>query len=388
MIKNKEFNKSRLKSAREYRVKTIEQFAKEVKINILSLEKFESGQSYPTIEEMLKICRVLNFSKDYFYEDDNVDITVERTYFSKHSSQYRKEEFAEIEKMKLTHKLFSFIERYISFPKINIFQESSRSKNIEYVVDKFRKHYELGGDAIYNMVSFAEVNGFIVSDINTKKSSVGPFIQKSKIYDISRYFIVLGKDKKSVPKRNYDIAVQIGHIVLHELCVNENELTSKEYINIREEAREFASCLLLPKENFTNDLKYPSELDYYVNLKAKYIVPIGIMVSRAYNLGIINNRKYEYLVKEMEKKGWDKKEPLEDIKGANPIISKKAIDIMIENSIINNTGLVAILSKEGLTLPQEEIEDLLGLKRGKLSVKLKSKNKNKDENVTVINFLR
>ena len=106
------------------------------------------------------------------------------------------------------------------------------------------------------------------------------------------------------------------------------------------------------------------------------------MILRAYDLGAINYKKYMYLMKEMDKRGWLKKEPLdENIKATSPVLLKKAVDMLMDNSIMNSKTLVDNLSNCGLSIYPDEIELLLGLKEGKLV----PKSNNKD-NVTKVNF--
>lgn len=380
MIKGRGFRGERLKSARLYRNKTIEQLSKETKIYIEDLKKFELNEELPKAENILSISNKLEFPKEYFYQNDNLNLIVEGTFFNVHSSQYRNEEKSNIEKIKLTHKIFNLIERVITCPKLNVLHLSIDEYNIEKIASKVRKHYELSNHPVINMVNFLEVNGFIISSINVAKSSVGPFLQKHTLYNKPRYFMVLGKDKKSVPVRNYDLGVMFGHVVLHDPVIN-IDLSKDEYKKIKEEANAFARAFLLPKESFLEDLKYPQELEFYVEMKGKYIVPIKEMIYRAYELGAISSRKYEFLLKEMSKRGWDKKEPLHDIKGANPYLIKKALEVMEENNIMTGNSMISSLANEGLSMNSSDVEELLGLKKGKLA------NKNiKNSNVTVVNF--
>lgn len=385
MIRGKEFNGERLKSARLYRNKTIEQLSKETKIFIDSITEFEEMKAVPSPENILSLSNKLNFPKDYFFEKDSFDLLVEGSVFNVHSSNYRKEEKSYIEKILITHKIFAFIERYITFPKMNVINLSADEIDIDDIANKLRAHYKLSNDPVINMVNLLERNGFIISTINSSKNSVGPFLQKHSLYNNTRYFMALGNDKKSVPKRNYDLGVLLGHVVLHDPLMN-IEISKEKFKSIKEEAKSFSRAFLLPKEEFLSDLAYPAELDYYVALKRKYIVPIDVMILRAYEVGAISYRKYDYLLKEMAKKGWDKKEPLEEIKGANPSLSKQALDIMEENNIIKNVKLVEALSKEGLSLYYEDVEELLGLKKGKL--KPKAIKNEKIDNLKVVDFRR
>ena len=124
----------------------------------------------------------------------------------------------------------------------------------------------------------------------------------------------------------------------------------------------------MPKENFIQDLKMVNDLEDYVELKKKWIVPISAIILRSYQLGEISYKKYMYLMNEMDKKGWLKKEPLEEnIKATSPMLLKKSIDVLIDNNIISKASLVMNLSNWGLHLNQDEVEVLLGFKEGKLT---------------------
>lgn len=142
----------------------------------------------------------------------------------------------------------------------------------------------------------------------------------------------------------------------------------------------------MPKESFIQDLKMVNDLEDYVELKKKWIVPISAIILRAYQLGEISYKKYMYLMNEMDKKGWLKKEPLEEnIKATSPMLLKKSIDVLIDNNIMSKASLVMNLSNWGLHLNQDEVEVLLGFKEGKLTTERNTTN-NKKAKVTKVNF--
>lgn len=89
-----------------------------------------------------------------------------------------------------------------------------------------------------------------------------------------------------------------------------------------------------------------------------------------WQLGILTNSSYQVAMKKMGKLGWRKCEPLDDTLIMNkPTVLRRAIDILIDNDILDENGILKELSNRGLTLPAEEIEMLLGLDKGKLKPK-------------------
>lgn len=372
MSKKRVFNGKRLKTARIYRGKTIEQLAQETKINKKDILAFEEEKYKPIIENEMKLANYLKFPREYFFQNDNIKVVVESTHIRPESPIPRVEEISYKEKLIMTHKLMSFIEGYIKFPKMNLPNNLNRNDDIETLASKLREHWNLKNGPIGNMVTLLEINGIVISNINIDKKGAMSFTQKQSVDKVSRYLISLGNDKKSATIRNFDLAYELAYIVANEANIQLKKFSKDE----------FACAFLLPRNEFLNDLDNVEELDDYINLKKKWIVPISAMILRAYDLGKINYKKYMYLMKEMDKKGWLKKEPLdENIKATSPVLLKKSVDMLMDNSIMNSKTLVDNLSNCGLSIYPEEIELLLGLKEGKLANKSNNKN-----NITNVNF--
>ena len=372
MSKKRVFNGKRLKTARIYRGKTIDQLAQETKINKKDILAFEEEKYKPIIENEMKFANYLKFPREYFFQNDNIKVVVESTHIRPESPIPRVEEISYKEKLIMTHKLMSFIEGYIKFPKMNLPNNLNRNDDIETLASKLREHWNLKNGPIGNMVTLLEINGIVISSINVDKKGAMSFTQKQSVDKVSRYLISLGNDKKSATIRNFDLAYELAYIVANEANIQLKKFSKDE----------FACAFLLPRNEFLNDLDNVEELDDYINLKKKWIVPISAMILRAYDLGKINYKKYMYLMKEMDKKGWLKKEPLdENIKATSPVLLKKSVDMLMDNSIMNSKTLVDNLSNCGLSIYPEEIELLLGLKEGKLANKSNNKN-----NITNVNF--
>ncbi|MDI0264941.1 XRE family transcriptional regulator [Clostridioides difficile] len=365
----KDFNGKRLKSARVFRAKTIEQLAKETKINKKDLKAFEENKYIPNMENTLKLSNILNFPKEYFYKHENMNVIVEDSHFNPQSKLPRVEEISYRENMIIIHKIYSFMESYIKFPKENLpskrIMSDTNINDIESLAYKTREFWNLNNSPIVNMVNLLESNGIIISGMNVDKKGATIFTQKQRIGKEVKYLISLGNDKKSASIRNYDLAYELGYIVSSELRIPNKQFSADEY----------ACAFLLPKESFLEDLIHPEDIDYYVELKKKWIVPMSAMLFRAYNLGKINYKKYNYLMNEMEKKGWLREEPLDKMKGSSPMYLKRAVELLIENKIMSTNSIVSSLEEFGINLYPEDLELLMGLKKGLLSQNINKKSK-------------
>ncbi len=373
MSRKKIFNGKRLKAARTYRGKTIDVLAKEANINKKDILAFEEDKYKPVVENELKISNTLNFPREYFFQHDDIKVIVESTHIRPESPIPRVEEISYKEKLVMTHRVVSVIEEYIKFPEMKIADDLSKYDDMEELATKVRRSWGLGDGPIGNMLSLLESSGIIVSGLNVDKRGALSFTQKQSVERNSRYLVSLGNDKKSATIRNYDLAYELGYIVSTEIGMSSKNFSKDE----------FACAFLLPKETFFEDLANVNEINDYVELKKKWIAPISAMVLRAYQLEVINYKKYMYLMREMEKQGWLKKEPLdENIKATSPALLKKSVEMLIDNKIMTREGLVETVADSGISLYAEDIEMLLGLKEGMLSPKVN----NKKNNVTKVNF--
>lgn len=378
MNKNKNFNGDKLRSARLYRNKSIDLLSKETNIKKDHLKNLEDNKELPNLEEILNLSNILKFPREYFDRMSKINVNIEKVYFNSKIldgndlSDCTKDELSYLEKILITNKIYNFIGQYISFPKLNL-PLINKGESIESIAKSVRKYWNLDDTPIYNMLNLLESNGIIISTINTGKNSIKSFSVKHKSYDNEKYTIVLGNDKKSITRRNYELACEVGKILLEDVV----------------KANQFAEAFLLPEVSLLGNLGNTAEIEDYIDLKAMWIVPISTLISRLYDLGQISGRKYDYLKKEMKKLGWSKKEPLDNAKATNPILSKTALDLIIENNIMTKSSFIKYLSEDGVPLYQEDIEELLGLKKGKLSSKYEvEEDKVVNKDIKVINFKR
>ncbi|MEG1311016.1 MAG: XRE family transcriptional regulator [Romboutsia sp.] len=374
MSRKKIFNGRRLKSARMFRGKTIDQLAQDAQINKKDIIAFEEEKYKPVVENIIKLSNTLKFPREYFFENDEIRVLIENTHIRPESPIPRVEEISYKEKLVMTHRIIGFIEGYIKFPEVNLPDSISKYDDMDELATKVRRAWGLDDGPIGNMTSLMESNGIAISGMNVDKKGAMAFTQKQRIEKNSRYIVSIGNDKKSAPIRNYDLAYELAYIIATETGIPSKKFSKDE----------FACAFLLPKETFFEDLENADELETYVELKKKWIAPISAMILRAYQMGEINYKKYMYLMKQMETKGWLKKEPLQDnIKSTSPTLLKKSVQLLLDNNIMTNTGFVENLADAGIILHSEDIELLLGLKNGLLSPKNTKVNKN---NITSVNF--
>ncbi|MFW6015932.1 MAG: helix-turn-helix domain-containing protein [bacterium] len=363
-----QFNGDRLRKARIYRNMTISELADKISVTKQAVSQYEKGSISPKPEVLFQLVSVLNFPIAFFKEEDGINTKIENTFFRALLSTKNIDLATQEVKTEIIVKIYNFLNKYLNFPELNLPNtEQFDAKDIEDVAGLLRSYWLLDENPISNMVSLLEKNGIIVSSFNTDSQKIDAFTQVHNMGNELQYCVVLGNDKQSMVRRAFDAAHELGHIILHNKLINIKDLSKEEFKKIESEANQFAASFLLPRNSFYSDLITPNKLKSYLELKKKWKVSIAAMVMRAKQLGRINAKQYQNLMKQISYKKWRKNEPFDDVWEVHrPQLFKKSIKVLKENNVMTGSQLVMELSKDNYSLNAKEIESLLDLKPGTL----------------------
>lgn len=362
------FNGDRLRMARIYRNMTISDLDEKISVTKQAISQYEKGIIAPKPEVLFQLVSVLGFPLAFFTEKDNSVAKVENTFFRALSSAKTLDLNTQEVKTEIIVRLYNFLNGYLNFPKLELPNiDYVKMTDFDEVALMLRGLWGLNNDPIPNMVGLLEKKGIIVSSFATDSTKIDAFTQVHNINGQHQFCVVLGNDKQSMVRRNFDAAHELGHIILHNQLINIKELSNEEFKKIEIEANQFAASFLLPKNVFFADLVNPTNLDAYLELKKKWKVSVSAMVMRAKQLGRINSLQYQNLMKIISYKKWRKGEPYDDVwEVQRPQLFRKAIKILKENNVLTGQQLMTELSKYKLTINAEEVEVLLDLDLGTL----------------------
>ncbi len=373
------FNGDRLKTARIYRSMTLAELGKSLDLSKQTLSLYENNKGNPDFSTVIKLSKTLHFPINYFFQEKNINITSGTTYFRSLSSTSKKSRSAEITKVEFIGALYEALYNYIEFPvlnlpKININSQNLPDEEIENVAIKLREFWTLGYNPINDLQYTLEENGLIVTGMNVGDQKIDAYSQVVNIDGIENYIIVLSVGNKGKARINFDLAHELGHILLHPWTEDIETLSNDEFKDRERQANKFASSLLLPKETFSKDCsRYPTELEYYIRLKKKWGVSIQAMLYRACDLDIISNNQFQYLMRQISSKGWRKKEPGDTPYVLNENIFKMGIELLLDNNYTKR-DVTNIFEESSISLFSDEIEELLNLPSKYLNVDDKPKN--------------
>ncbi|MBS6105892.1 XRE family transcriptional regulator [Anaerococcus sp.] len=372
------FNGDRLRTARTYRGMTLAELGDSVNLSKQTLSLYENNRGTPDFSAITKLSNSLHFPTDYFYGDNAISVESGSTYFRSLTSTTKKSRIAEVTKAEFIGALYESLYEYIDFPSLNlptINIGNLDSIKIEKIALLLRDYWGLGDKPITDLQYTLEENGIIVVGTKVDDKKIDAYSQHLTIDGYDNYIVVLSVGNKGKARINFDLAHELGHMILHPWTEDIETLPPDEFKDRERQANKFASSLLLPKTTFKNEVvKFPNDLEYYVRLKSKWGVSIQAMIYRANDLGVITNNQFQYLMKQISKNGWRKKEPGDFPHELNDNIFKMAIDLLLENDYTKK-DILEIFNKSSISLFRDEIENLLNLPDNYLYYKEESNNK-------------
>lgn len=308
---------------------TRKQLADLLQITEQSVWQYENGYTSPKMEIINRLKRIFHIKSQYFTTKDIFHEVIERN-VNVHHIAYRSSTINSIQKTQTEAMHVTFIDAFlkriegpINYPPnqiktlrdkaIQLMNNSKQGRleiieQIAFEARHFLKLDELGGK---NLLYILEKYGaFIV------EKSIGENVDAYSLWTSDeRPYIILGNIKKSAVRRNFDLAHELGHLLLH-YKVEFTTLDKKSYSAYEREANFFASTFLLPKEEFSKDVTTLSRIsnpNSYIDLKQKWHVSIQAMAYRARELDLITYQQYRYFNMQLHKHDYKKREPLDDV---------------------------------------------------------------------------
>lgn len=382
----KQFYGERLRNARMFRGLTLTELAKRTEISKQSLSLYENDNNKPDYMKVRIIASELDVPYDYFFQKDSYVAKTETTYFRSLASATKKDRTAQSIKLEYVAKIYEALLEYISFPVMNlpsvnfegyddVFECESEAavQEIENISVQIREYWDIGANPVKDLQYLLEKNGIIVTGFKTDEDNIDAFSQRTIVEGNDIYFIAVVLGSRPEGRIRFDMAHELGHILLHPWSEDLEAITKEEFKARERQANMFASAFLLPDSSFGKDVSaYPTDLKYYQFLKKKWKVSIQAMIYRTHQLKIISDNQYQYLMRQVSKNGWRQKEPDDVPYIFNESIFQGAVDLLINQKVLTAKQILELLKTNGVTLYSHDIEELLHLRQGTLKVEEKA----------------
>jgi len=358
-MEHNKINPEKLRTARIARGLTIKELAEQAGISRQMVSNYELGKSYPRGKTLLSLIESLNFPLSYFTSEVK-PMYRGATFFRSQSAATKKARDMQEVRLGFQKDIYDNFKQFVNFPKVvlpDILDKEVQEIDTETIKMKaaeLRRIWEIPSNSpISNMIELAEYNGIIVSEANMSHET----LDAVSTWIGDRPFIMLTDNNQSSVRRRFNVAHELGHIILHGGVESIDSYTSSELKKIIEyQANLFASYFLLPDEAFIQSL-LSINLEFYVELKKYWKVSIQAMIFKTRYLELISEDQALYLYKKIGFNKWKKHEPLDDtIPIEQPTLFKKVFELIVDNGVRKEYEIVS-----DLKLPVDEIMKSLNI---------------------------
>lgn len=327
-----------------------------------AISSYEKGAITPAPGMTKEISRVLGVTPSFFRRSNPLGGGLPETgatYFRSMAKAKKADRKHGQFRLDMATELISIALEYVGFPEVNIpdtpyftSPEMINEQLIEHIAERLRSHWGQGGSPIQNVVWLLENNGFVVIRDDVATNDIDAFSAWRGDIPV----MLLSSRKESSVRSRMDAAHELGHLVLHRYIDRIRLMDKDSHKLLEDQAKYFASAFLLPRAVYPKSIIVPS-LEEFERVKPFWKVSIQGQIERSFNLRQIGASTRTRLWREVNARGWSKKEPLdEDIEVEMPLLLRKAFESAIEDGDVDS-GTLEIQTG----IPEANLRALLSL---------------------------
>ncbi|MBG0575988.1 XRE family transcriptional regulator [Enterobacter ludwigii] len=352
-----EFQPERLVQVLAARRLSQTQLATMVGVSPATISKWRSAQQAPEAEALQRLATVVNVAPEWFTRP--LPAKMSKPLFRSNASAHAAARAMLEARMEWANEVVVRLEEYVDLPDICLpvrffsnIDEISDS-DIEDAALECRTKWGLGKNEIPDLALAAESNGIILIREETGIAQIEGLSAWST--EPERPFVLLSSDKDNAFRSRFDLAHEIGHLILHKNVGN--ELDSERYKLKESQAHRFAGALLLPAETLAEQVRLPVTLDSLLLLKQRYGVSVAAIIMRLHALNLISDEDKLNLFKRRSARWGAKSEPGDDYRQPeSPRLLKRTIDLLISSGLFTLDGITGFFGLSAM-----DLEMLLGL---------------------------
>lgn len=295
----------RLKSARKRAGLSLRALGERAGVSAQAISKYERGLDVPGSEVLIRLAKALEISLEWLLRPRPVETQLVAPAYRSHRSLLGTRQRAQIEAQ-----VEEWLERYLTLEDIlgeqlsfvlpEIPRKIEQEEDAEDVADVLRRAWNLGEDAIPDLIATIEAQGIRVGIVS------GPDHFDALMFSISPSEPVMIV-KSDVPgdRQRLSLAHELGHLIL-EIPEEWDER------NMEKAAYRFAAAFLAPRAAVRRELGASrARLDWYELhlLKHRYGMSMQAWIHRAHDLGIISPTTAQESYRLFREQGWHRQEP-------------------------------------------------------------------------------
>lgn len=343
----------------------VTQLADLLRLSRNTVTAYEQGSTNIPADRLEKISEILGQPAHFFYREPmTADDALDAVHFRTRLLTKRAQE-------QLTAPAFwlvdyvHFLDSYVELPALTlpkgIYAESGGAYSldqIEAAAQEVRHVWGLSAQPLLELTRAAELHGCIIQAFRFDSEELDGFSYWDD--NLGRPFIWLNRYKGKYARSRFDLAHELGHMVLHR-HLNRPERGNADFKRLESEAHDFAGALLLPEDTWAQDVLKHSRhltLSHFVALKPKWRVSVGAMIARAAKLELIDEDDKTRLWKQYSVRKWRRNEPYDDTwEPESPELVREATEMIVPS------GRYADVLASHFPLDLQDLSTITGIPR-------------------------
>lgn len=291
------FSPSALRAARCLAGLSLSELGRRLDVSKQFMQLLEAGDRWPSPELLERAAAVLGFAPAFFRCPLHSAGVVEHDLFfrSLERTTLRDREQAR-QGVAVFRKLIERLGQELRFPRLDLpVVRAATELQIERAALDCREVLDLGTDApIHNVVRAVERAGIFVTDLRCGGPEIDAFGVRG-----SPPIIVRNTAKASTSRQRFDVAHEVGHMVLHR---DQHPGDKQQEL----QAHRFAGAFLLPAEAFRREFAQlrGSHWSQLFALKARWGMSVQAIAKRAQQLDLLTGPQYDRLAVRFSRAGW------------------------------------------------------------------------------------
>jgi len=354
---------ARLTEAREARGFTVTSLSELIGVSKQAVSQYEKGSASPHPEAMQGIVEALHLPLEFFLRPTG-ELTLPTVFYRSLSAATKAERARADRRFGWLREVVCYVRAFVELPPANLPNlglpgdpNALVESDLEGVASEIRRFWNLGDGPISNVVWLLENNGVVVARDELGSEALDAF---SAWVDGTPY-VFLGSDKGSAARSRLDAAHELAHLLLHRGVDRSQLYQQADHRLLEDQAFRFAGAFLLPASSFARDFYVPT-LDALRVLKSKWAVSVGMMIKRAEDLTLISPDQARRLWISYNRRGWKRKEPLDDeLPIEQPRLLRRSMEL-----IVNEAGQSHAHVLSELPFAVSDVEELASLPPGSI----------------------
>jgi Zn-dependent peptidase ImmA (M78 family)/transcriptional regulator with XRE-family HTH domain len=296
--------------ARAIRQMTATDLAVAADISAPWISQIENIRKTPGPDLVRELARVLNFPVEFFYRPVKNQPPSDAFHFRATSKLAKKDEATARSLSTLAIELSEWVEATYHSPSPDVPESqdligSDDELAPELAAEALRGAWGLGVAPIKNLLQLLESKGAKVYSAGGPLQAIDAFSFRHGATPV-----ILLNVHKSAERLRFDLAHELGHLVMHGGSLNVEPGKEKE-----QAANEFASSFLMPRSDVIGAIRGNNlMLEDVLTLKRRWRVSAMALNLRAHRLGVISDWTYGTLAKQLSMAGFRRGEPGSDLR--------------------------------------------------------------------------